>query len=415
MRTPKLIAVTGMVTGLCASAMLWAAECPLPHDDDSLFRLSACANNQVAFITGSTVEEIINQFDTAALKQHFPTYNDAVDATSFYLDFRGVPMYLSSAQNSSSVRFVIDKLHIDKTFAGATRDDSMNGLEDYIKKEGDKILAELMRVSAVEPVAGNPSSMEAQMVDAAFADAVLDNSSVNTATSQLGIGMRFGRYSLSNKDLSLFSLPLAYTKKLTSGDTLMLRLPISYSIVDNAKSYRVALGMSYKRVINERWALTPGFDYGVVGSPDLGSVGQIISGSLTSDLSLYSDAKVRVGMGNMVGYYQTLPFSFDDYNLGAEVTNVMFRNGLLVSVPLQAKVLGQSTSVDIYLVDTRFTGDELYTDNYQEFGVVFGPRKQFHQLSTNASSQIFGVGFKYLYAGGDNDINGFEVAFNYRF
>jgi hypothetical protein len=55
--------------------------------------------------------------------------------------------------------------------------------------------------------------MEAQMVDAAFADAVLDNSSVNTATNQLGIGMRFGRYSLSNKDLSLFSLPLAYTKK----------------------------------------------------------------------------------------------------------------------------------------------------------------------------------------------------------
>lgn len=55
------------------------------------------------------------------------------------------------------------------------------------------------------------------------------------------------------------------------------------------------------------WSLAPAVGYGIAGSQDLGSLGQILSGSLNSDPLLYDNGKYRIGMGNMVGYSLTLP------------------------------------------------------------------------------------------------------------
>ncbi len=139
--------------------------------------------------------------------------------------------------------------------------------------------------------------------------------------------------------------------------------------VEGADSYRGNLGLSYKKNILRNWALTPSLGYGIAGSADLASLGQILSGSLTSDLMLYYSNRYQLSMGNMVGYYWTLPTSAGDYSVDYDLQNTIVRNGLLFSMPLETRVWGRDFSVDIYVTDTRFFGDALYSDNYQEVGV----------------------------------------------
>ena len=118
--------------------------------------------------------------------------------------------------------------------------------------------------------------------------------------------------------------------------------------------------------ITRGWALAPGVNYAVAGSRELGSVAQIASASLTSSYELPVGSTV-IGMGNMVGYYETLKFSVGDYSFDPEITNTVYRNGLMWSVPLGGRV-----AAEFSYINTQFTGTELYINAYNEFGLTFG-------------------------------------------
>jgi hypothetical protein len=118
-------------------------------------------------------------------------------------------------------------------------------------------------------------------------------------------------------------------------------------------------------------------------------------------------------MGNMIGYFWTLPVRIGDYSVDYDLRNTITRNGLLLSIPWQKRIWGRDFSLDVYVTDTRFFGDALYSDNYQELGVTFGPMRSADKLEPNLSSQPFGLGLKYVR--GDGDIDGVELNFGYRF
>ena len=135
--------------------------------------------------------------------------------------------------------------------------------------------------------------------------------------------------------------------------------------------------------------------------------------SLASDLMLYKSAKLQLSMGNMVGYYLTLPTEIGDYKVDVRLRNTITRNGLLLSVPWQKRIWGRNFSLDFYITDTRFFGDALYNDNYQEIGISFGPMRSADKLAPNQSSHPIGIGLRYINGGGD--ISGVELTFGYRF
>ena len=220
-------------------------------------------------------------------------------------------------------------------------------------------------------------------------------------------------HSLGGFTQNVFTLPISYSYTFSNYDRLIVRAPIAYMEVDGAVAYRGNLGIAYRKNIFSRWSLTPGVGYGITGSTDLGSLGHIFSGSLTSDLMLYDNGKFQASMGNMVGYYLTLPIRVDDYNVDYNLENTIVRNGLLFSVPLQKRLWNRAFSIDLFATDTRFFGDQLYSDHYQEFGISFGPSRSADKLAPNLASHPMGFGIKYLT--GDGDIEGFELNFGYRF
>lgn len=406
-----LIAALG-VSCVFSAGQAFGQSCPAPSNNQ-IFNLSLCVDGQTATVGSNSIQRLLDQIDTDQVRARFPSYQDGVSAGEFRLDIRGLPVTLGYAQDSTQLVFSVPSLGIFETFDGGTRDRSNDLFEDYIKQNGDSILRELLRVSAVDPLAGNPASIQSQMAAGAFAagaDPVYDTL---PRGSSFGLGARFGRYGLGQFTQNVFTLPISYSYTFSNYDKIIVRAPLTYMEVDGASSYRGELALAYRKNLFSRWSLTPALGYGIAGSSDLGSLGHIFSGSLTSDLLLWNGSKARLSMGNMVGYYATLPVRLGDYSVDYDLKNTITRNGLLLAIPLGTQLWGQTLSLDIYAIDTRFFGDALYSDNYQEFGIDIGPLRSSDKLQPNVASHPFGIGIKYIT--GEGDVDGLELSVGYRF
>lgn len=387
-------------------------SCPTPSNS-SIFNVSLCVEEEVQNYNGNSVMSLIDQFDEDALRARFEGYDEETSAAQFRVDLRGLPVALTFEQNSNVLRFNVPSLGIDRTFAGATRDDSVDAFEEYIKQDGEEILRELLRVSSIDPLAGNPASVQSAMVESAFTAGTDPRIDSLDKGSSFGVGARFGRYGNDRFTQNVYTLPLSYVYTFSNYDRLIVDVPLSYIEAEGSSSYRMQVNLSYKKNITSRWALSPSIGWGAAGSADIASAGHILSAALTSDLMLYDQGKWAVSMGNMVGYYASQPIKFDDYSVDYDLKNTIIRNGLLFTMPWQVNIAGKAFSLDAFVTDTRFFGDALYSDNYQEIGISFGPRRNVNKLAPNTSSHPIGIGLKYVR--GDGDIDGAELTFGYAF
>lgn len=399
----------GLVT---CSGTLHAQSCPAPSTDQ-IFNASLCVEGQLVSKSFNKIQDLIDTIDNSDLKQSFPNYEKNVSEGRFQLDIRGLPVSLAYERNSTQLAFTVPSLGINETFNGGTRDASNDLFEDYIKQNGSNILKELLRVSPIDPLAGNPTSIQSQMAIADYSVGVDSMYAPSAPGGAFGLGARFGSYTMGGFKQNVYTLPISYSYTFSNHDVLSLRLPLTYIETGGATSYQGILGVSYKKSIFSRWALTPSLGYGATGSTDLGSLGHILSASLTSDLMLYDNGKLSLSMGNMVGYYLTLPIRIADYNVNYNLQNIITRNGFLLSMPLQKTFLNREFSLDFFVTGTWFFGDALYNNNYQEIGFSFGPRRSVDKLQPNASSQTLSLGLKYIR--GEHDTGGFELNFGYRF
>ena len=401
-----------------------------------LFGATICSDGySEASYTGSSVEGLIDQLDKNELKRRFDGFDENTNNAFFQASFRGLPVYAAFPNekgkgDETTLVFNVPALDICEVWGkedpgicqnrhgnklqttphkGDTRDANKEGLKDYLKKEGDQILAELVKVSPVDPIAGNPASQQTQMITDEYEAG--SGGQAASPMAGLGIGAQFGRFSQGGYDISVYNLPLSYKMPLGKDQELLFRFPLSYTDVSGAKSYKVTLGLSYIRYLTKAWSLTPSVSYGVAGSRELGSLAQSVSTSLTSNYVLPLKSKYEVSISNMLGYYKTLPFKIQDYDVDLGITNTILRNGVSLSIPLGMKWSGSELSLETFLVDTRFFGSELYTDQFNEIGFSIGPRMA-RKGTTSFSGQLFGIGLTYLHS--END-HAFNLNVGYRF
>lgn len=367
-----------------AAAACMAAACPVFAAD--LFTVDITSGGQSARLAFSSAEDTLDSLETARLAQTI-TYT-GTEAASAAIDFRGLGMTLSyPAAGSAQLVFAVPSLGISQTFDGAgasvpqARDDAQDQLVEFLKSGNlvGRIMRELARVSPVDPIAGNPNSLQSRMVtqdfDSAFssvASNIAPAPQPGTRTPNLiGVGLQYGGYKQDDLKSHAVTLPLSYTIRSSSdaGHQLNIRLPLTVVETEGATSYQGGLGLTYRLPLTRGWALAPGFNYAVAGSQELGSVGQIASGSLTSSYELPLGSTV-LAMGNMIGYYRTLKFSVGDYSFDPEISNTVYRNGLMWSVP--HSWLGGRYALEYSYINTQFTGTELYTNAYNEFGLTLG-------------------------------------------
>jgi len=384
------------------------------------------ASEQTYSQSFSSIEDVIDDLDTDQIEANLSNYTEN-SAANGLIDFRGVPIYLSIAENSSTLVLEIPAIGVTETFDGTDRDNSVDLIEDWLKENGTdavtKLMKELVASTPTDPIAGNPSSLESRMVGLDYDYAVNPDETIemNQENVQNGLNAnmvsifaRYSNYDLDGTSSKSYALPLAYTIKFNnSKNSLAIRVPISMVNVDGSEAYNFGLGLGFQYFVKPEWRLTPAVGYTAVGSVDLASVGQLISTSLTSSYDFKID-KYTLTMGNMLGYYKTIPFKYGDYDIDPDLQNTVLRNGLNLNIPTNS--VKPNTSLGLFVTDTRYFGSELYVDQYNEVGISFGfakiTQKDMKDDKVKSFTRTMRVGFTYLFA---QDVSGYSVNFGFSF
>ncbi len=395
-----------------------------PVEARSLFEGSVTVENstaagrqrETATINLDRLENLVDLFSANGLQGIASSYNDNSRADAS-ISLRGVPATLSYAENSPVLRLVVPGAGIDRSFAGATRDESRDLAERWFRGQGSEELTQLLRFAVsstpVDPVAGNPNSLMSQMGAADFGAATSGTRlgagfGAASQGGRVGLGARFGSYTAGGYDTKTYTLPLSYSYGF-SGPELIIDAPLTLLDTSGAQSYSGSLGVGVRVPMRIGlpdfldWSLTPMIRGGAVGSVELGAVSAMWSASLTSSLGIRLGENTALTIGNMYGRLQTVPVTIQDYNISYELKNNMFRNGVVLTQGI-GEVLGRATSLSVFAVDTRFSGDALFVRSYQEFGAFLNLGEP---LRMGGMSIPFRIGA--TYTRGENDYRGFAI------
>lgn len=346
----------------------------------ALAPLASCrARSETIHQAYTTLDDLVSSLSNNGLQGMSQLYSQDSAATANLL-LRGLPARAHYDEYSRTLVFSVPSLGISESFTGQTRNDSEKLLQEWFAREGryalGRIHNEMARVSPIDPVAGTPGSLMGQMVAADFnsgnseqpvpKDAATSNSGTFSST-----GLEFDRYTSGGYQTNITRLPLRYSFKLDNGYSLALDAPLSRSDSEGALAYSASLGAALRMPINERWALTPALRYGRTKSEDLGAASQMSSVSLTSRYH-WDLGEMRLGMANLLGQYQSAALKVGAYQSDYDLSNTLLRTGFDVSAPLQMSFLEQGSSWRAWIIDTRFFGDALYNENYQELGFAIG-------------------------------------------
>lgn len=326
-------------------------------------------------------------------------YNDRA-AVSGVMDFRGLLIQGAYAANSTSFTIRIPALdeageRYTSVFTGRTRDEAYAQFDSYLDDidgpDAERLvramLRALARTSPIDPLAGNPGSVQGSLVrasmDLSSGDSAIEQDAAsggsNTAGDPWIVGANYGWGSSNGGryDIKRIDARVARSFRLGEGGRALLKIdsPVSYSEVNGARAVTAQFGVGVEvPVIAQRWSLEPRVGYGITASDQIGSLGHMLSTTVASRFVVGNVGRGRIVIGNMVGYTQTLGTGFAGYNINPGLKNWAFRNGLAYDLPLKFRGLGRNTSMRASYTFTNYAGDDLYFNKFHEFGLSLGLR-----------------------------------------
>lgn len=336
-----------------------------------------------AVVGTNKLRNVPDFFSEATLQGIDPGY-DATQAVSATLDLRGLPATMTFDALAAELRVQVPGAGIDVTLEGADRLEALANFQDWLIGELDTALASdqattslvqaLVAHSPVDPVAGNPNSLQSRMFDADYqmgtggAVEAYGEGGVIPSLASLNVGGGF--YQPGDYDQYGIDVPLHF--RFGFGETfgLALDLPVAFTSTQGAWTGMGSAGLGLHVRPVSWWTLTPAVRIGGVGSVDVGGVAAMYSGSLTSNIRI-PFGPFAFGIGNMAGLNRTIDgIEVSGYGLSYELQNWNLRNGGYVEAALGSEGLGTGVAVRVHGSDSRFLGDDLWLDAYQEVGVA---------------------------------------------
>ena len=404
--------VTRTLAAALVAAALFAPAAAIARD---LFRSSISIDGATASTVGTnSALDIGDLFDTSTLLQidsgYLPT--DSVAAT---LNLRGLRARLSYAAGSSELRFRIPGV-VDVRFDAGDRDGSLDQLESWLEGDFDsanapgdfttKLLQALVAESPVDPVAGNPNSLQSRMFAADFRmgtsgqiHAWAEGAPIPSVfTADLGGGV----YDADGWTVGVIDLPFHFSFGIDRL-ALLVDVPVTFTSTEGAWTGMGSGGLGLRVAPTEFWALTPAFRIGGVGSLDLGGLAAMYSGSLTSNVRI-PFGPLAFGIGNMGGVAKTIDsIEVAGYSLAYELTNWITRNGGYVEGNFGSELAGLGLGWRVHGTHVQYFGDDLFLDSYGEVGASVG-----------AGAALLGLGLEFAYLVGE-DYNGVQGRVGLRF
>ncbi|MBF0312519.1 MAG: hypothetical protein HQK50_02210 [Oligoflexia bacterium] len=415
-----------LIRSVMASLLLCALFLfSIPNIHAALFNINMTVEGVNKQFGYAKFEDVVNAIKSSSITNNFPNYTGAGSVT-VALDFRGLPMDLSfGSGGTNDLVLSIPSINLSQTFSGTSRDDSKEQFKNWLKRDGqatlNAVMKKLAEVSPFDPVAGNPTSLMSTMVANDFGRGFVSTESSaatkDTTTSEqtttsgeisnlIGAGIRIGQYQQAGLKGRSYTLPLSYAVRFKSDPRkqLIFDLPLTYFKLEESKSYNIGLGASFRLPVAPTWTITPSLATGVVGSVDMASAGQVASAAVTSSYT-WTLPLGSLTMGNMLGYYKTLKFKVQGYESNPHIANTVLRNGVMYSLP--HKLFKWDSESELFLIDTRYFGSELYMEQYNEIGFSLGSVKSRADLA-----HYLRAGVTYLFS---SKTKGISVNFGYSF
>ena len=391
----------------CLAALLGGAGWQAQAADVFSINVTAGTGSNISSGSASytTAQQAFDGLRAAALVALAPTYNSTTPA-SMLIDYRGLALVTAFPNSGPQLNLNIPTLGIAQQFNGSTREASRQLLRDYFKS-GDalnRIMQTLAESSPVDPIAGNPASLQTRMVDGSYqrhfkllastlagralgqtlitqagpplwlaaagtdtpmlGDRARDLDSRSGAMAELGLA----RYSRAGLGSTVASVSASHAFATGPDRPLSVDGELNSASTEGAKSYGGNLGLAYRLRLQDRWYLVPSVSVGLSASPDLGAAGSMVSAALTSAYRLAEQADYALWMGNAVNLTKTVNTSLSGYSFNAGLHNAVFTNGLVLS--LTPASLWQGHWLELSLADTRYTGSTVYDRRYDELGIA---------------------------------------------
>ena len=374
-RRYRIASLAALVAALGISAVA--------HARDLFSAAISIGGGPATTLSADRARDIPDFIDTRTLLSIDPGY-DATQAVAATLDIRGLRGALSFDALVDTLRFTVPAAGIDVSFDGATRDEALSSFEDWLKGEFASALAPkdvttallqaLVAESPVDPVAGNPNSLQSRMFDADFRMgtagglSALRDGGILPSPVRLDIGG--GYYDAGGFDVYALDLPLHFGFGLGERFALMLDVPLTFTSTEGAWSGMASGGLGMRVMPFSWWALTPAARIGSVGSLDVGALAVMYSGTLTSHIRI-PVGPIAFGIGNMGGVAKTIDaIEVSGFAVDYGLSNWVTRNGVYVEGRLAADRLGTGLGWRVFASDARFFGDELFLESYQQVGAA---------------------------------------------
>jgi hypothetical protein len=320
-------------------------------------------------------------FSSATLTGIEPGY-DATQAVAAGLDIRGLRGTVNFNAASNELRFQVPGAGIDVTFDSASRDQTLADFENWIEGDFDsptaanstatRFMQALVAESPVDPVAGNPGSLQSRMFDADYrmattgAIGAIGDGGIVPSIASLKLGGGFANS--GGYDQSSIDIPMRFRFGLGEILALAVDVPLAATSTQGAWALMGSGGLGLHVSPLSNWTLTPAFRVGGVGSVDVGGLAAMYSGTLTSHVRI-PWGPFAFGIANMGGVASTIDgIEVSGYSLTYDLTNWNLRNGVYGEMLLGSEMMGSGFAVRVEFNDARFFGDDLWLDAYHELG-----------------------------------------------
>ena len=298
-------------------------------------------------------------------------------AVSIDINLRGIDIISSFAENSTTLIVEIPQAGISEEFTGATRDESLALFKDFIRDAGDhhRLLKAYARYSPIDPIAGNPNSLMAQMAQSDYALGLLSplsgcdcSWSAQPIVHQFQTGLNVTRAFADPFDTTLVSLPLRYSYSPNLKWAFIIDAPITYIRNGGASSLTTSLGVAFRYPVTHEWSLTPIVRWGAGGSLDLCVSGSFVSAGLTSVYN-YKMCDYVVSMTNYAGYISSTNLWLTGINYNYHLHNYVFKNGLSITSCKGFSMWDRPLNFSVSFVDSYFAREHLYIRHFDEVGI----------------------------------------------
>jgi hypothetical protein len=282
---------------------------------------------------------------------------------------------------------------LNRTFTGASRADVEAQVKEFLKKEGAAELAHLLNyLNAASPISvnnGNPNSSVALAAQGVFDQYGFVEGRTNAELEEgldpsyeVAIRGDVGLIEANGYKAQSYSLPISFSVFERERWALRAQMPLNYTDVEGAQIFRAGLNLSMPIMVigntKERksqwyWQLTPSGGSQATASEDLVAGGIMNNAGLTSALEyrLGPDYwNIAISMGNQITFVESMELAISDVKFDPNVSAQVLKNGLKVSVPFMKRWV-----FDVYAIDTRFFGDDTYSDGYETVGAAVGYRR----------------------------------------